>query len=55
MESFIDIQPSLIDRFRWFFKGYQVLCNNCWWVGPDENHDQCPDCGSDRLEYLIGK
>ena len=53
METFIDFLPSDIDRFRWFKNGNRVFCNVCWWVGPDEDYNECPDCNSDRLEWIL--
>jgi|APSaa5957512622_1039677.scaffolds.fasta_scaffold285071_2 hypothetical protein len=53
METFSDFDPNELDRIRWYQKGYRVICNDCWWVGLDEEHDQCPDCNSDRLEWII--
>jgi hypothetical protein len=55
MEAFIDFLPSDLDRLKWYYQGYRVLCNSCWWVGLDEDYDQCPDCNSDRLEWIIEK
>ena len=53
MDTFSDFEPSELDRIRWHQKGYRVLCNACWWIGLDESHGQCPDCNSDRLEWII--
>jgi hypothetical protein len=53
MDTFSDFEPSELDRFCWYNKGHRVLCNACWWIGTDENRDQCPDCNSDRLEWII--
>ena len=55
METFIDFEPNKIDRFRWYRNGNRVLCNSCWWKAPDENHDQCPDCNSDKLEWIMNR
>ena len=53
MDTFSDFEPSELDRFCWHQKGYRVLCNACWWIGLDESHGQCPECNSDRLEWII--
>jgi hypothetical protein len=50
MKTFIYNQPSELDRIYRYQKGYRVLCDDCWWIGLDENYDQSPDCNSDRLE-----
>ena len=55
METFISYQPSELDRIRWYNEGNRVLCNSCWWIGPDDEHDHCPDCNSDRLEWILEK
>jgi hypothetical protein len=54
-ESFIDIQPSEIDRLRWYKQGNRVFCNNCWWVGADNNYDQCPERYNNKLEWISDK
>jgi|APSaa5957512622_1039677.scaffolds.fasta_scaffold107932_1 hypothetical protein len=53
MNSFQRYLPGELDRIIWYRKGYRVLCNNCWFVGQDENYDYCPDCHSDRLEWIL--
>jgi hypothetical protein len=53
MTTFIDFNPSILSRIRWHQKGNQVFCNSCWWVGADKNYDQCPECFSDRLEWIL--
>jgi hypothetical protein len=55
MDTFINYQPSDLDRLRWHKDGYHVFCNNCWWFGSDKNHDQCPDCNSDKLEWIMNR
>jgi hypothetical protein len=54
-ESFKDFTPSELDRTRWYKHGYRVLCDNCWWIGADNNYDECPECFSDRLEWIFDK
>jgi hypothetical protein len=55
METFFNYQSSELDRIRWYNEGNRVLCNNCGWIGPDEEHDHCPVCNSDRLEWILEK
>ena len=53
MTTFTDFQPNELDRFRLYNQGNRVFCNKCWWVGADDNYDQCPECFSDRLEWIF--
>ena len=53
MTTSTDFQPTDLDRLQWFKQGYRVFCNICWWIGADNNYDECPECGSDLLEWIL--
>jgi hypothetical protein len=53
METFSDFEPSVLNRIQWYKQSNRVLCDNCWWVGLDDEHDHCPDCNSDHLGWIF--
>ncbi|MBT4290409.1 MAG: hypothetical protein HOD92_24040 [Deltaproteobacteria bacterium] len=55
METFINYNPGALDRQRLYSQGNRVLCSDCWWTGPSEDYDYCPDCKNDRLEWIVEK
>jgi len=52
-QTFSIVQPETLQMIKWIEEGNEVFCEDCWWIGPDNNYDICPDCNSFRLAFLI--
>lgn len=53
MSLFRDHSPNALTRFAWYQKGFRVLCSDCWFMGEDIDYDNCPDCNSDKIEFIF--
>lgn len=53
MTTFQEHKPNINDRLNWVKKGFKVFCCDCWWIGREIDYDSCPDCKSDKLEWIL--